>query len=162
MRRGRWLCIRVLGANNGGRGSRRRRRIGAVLDHGAVVLARERVLPLEGVEPPAHRRDRQPVVGHECVRGPSRIAPRVERARHPFARAALVALGHFELGHQRRHALARRGGIRRERLARGGKLLRVERGARDRERGLGVGRPLGRERLDATQALARGIARPQA
>ena len=101
------------------------------------------------------------MIGHERVRGPSRIAARVERARHPFARAALVALGHFELGHQRGDALARRRGIRRERLARRGELLRVERGTRNRERGLGVGRPFGRERLDATQALARGIARPQ-
>src|SRR5262245_25193412 len=143
------------------RGYGRRRRLGAVLDHGAVVLAGERILPLEGVEPPAHRRDRQPVVGHERVRGPGRVAPRVERARHPFAPAALVALGHFELGHQRRHALPWRGRVRRQRRTRGGELLRVERGARDRERGFGVGRPLGRERLDATQALARGIARPQ-
>src|SRR5262249_35910562 len=35
----------------GGRGSRHRR-IGAVLDHGAMILAGERILPLEGVEPP--------------------------------------------------------------------------------------------------------------
>src|SRR5262249_47784601 len=144
-----------------GCGYGRCRRLGAVLDYGAMVLAGERILPLEGIEPPAHRRDRQPVVGHERVRGPGRIAPRVERARHPFARAALVALGHFELGHQRRHAFPRRGRVRGERLARGGKLLRVERGARDRERGLGVGGTPGRQRLDPPPALARGIARPQ-
>src|SRR5262249_56535516 len=36
-----------------GRRGSRRRRIGAVLDHGAMVLAGERILPLEGVEPPA-------------------------------------------------------------------------------------------------------------
>src|SRR5262249_15306348 len=69
-----------------GRHCRRHLRLRAMLDDRTMILAGERILPLEGVEPAAHRRDRQPVIGDESVRGPGRIAPRVERARHPFAR----------------------------------------------------------------------------
>src|SRR5262249_59316315 len=38
-------------------------RLRAVLDDRPMILAGERILPLEGVEPAADRRDRQPVVG---------------------------------------------------------------------------------------------------
>src|SRR5262249_10133747 len=49
---------KIAGHHRGGR--RRHWRLHAVIDHRAMVLAGERILPLEGVEPAAHRRDRQP------------------------------------------------------------------------------------------------------
>ena len=120
------------------------------------------ILPLEGVEPPGHRRDRHPALRHEAVGGPGRIAPRMHRARHPFARAAFVAVLHLlELGHQHRHALGRHDDERRQRAARDREFLRVERGARHRQRAFDIAGRLLRQRLHAREPVARGIAGPQ-
>ena len=63
-------------------------------DNRRVVAAnlRDRHPPLERIEPAAGRRDRHPAVRHHAVGGPRRIARRPQRARHPFARAAFVAV----------------------------------------------------------------------
>ena len=75
-------------------------------------------------------------------------------------RATLVrVLLLLEFCHQRGDAPRRRNGKRSERGAGDSKLLRVKRGARNRERGLHIARGLPRERLDTRQALAGGIAR---
>ena len=112
---------------------------------------------------PRHRRHRHPAVGHDAVGGPGRIAPRVHRARHPFARAADRRRARFSsssaisIG----DALGRRDRQRRERRARDREFLRVERGARHRERAFDMAGRLLRQRLDAREPLARGIAGPQ-
>jgi hypothetical protein len=56
----------------------------------------------------------------------------------PAPPASIMARGGASSGHQRRHPAGRRGDQRRQRLARDGELLRVERGARHRERGLDI------------------------
>ena len=142
-------CAR--GSSASARRRRRRRRddhrrpVGfdlVAVDHVArVAQFGQRHLPLEGVEPAAHRRHRHPAVRHEAVGGPGRIARGAQRARHPFARAAFVAaFALLDLGHQRRDALRRLRQQRLERVARHREFLRIERGARHRQRALDMAR----------------------
>ena len=93
-----------------------------------------------------------------AVGGPGRIRRGVKRPRQPFAGAPfVVALGALEFRHQYGDAFGRCGEMGRERGARLGEFLRVERGARNRQRAFDMaGHALG-QRFDPLQPVARGL-----